>query len=688
VAGIAPTGTISYTFWANGTCANAGTAAGTTLSLGSKSTTEGPLAAGSYSFQAKYSGDANYASSTSSCEAFSVAATSSSTSTVVDDAATNNPWSGNEKTGASAYDTSTVTGVAGIAPTGTISYTFWANGTCVNAGTGAGTALSLGSKSTTEGPLGAGAYSFEVSYSGDANYASSTSSCEPFSVAKASPTITTVASPVTGTVGVAIKPAKDSATFAGTTSIAPTGAVAFALYSNSTCTTAVVGVSGSGSISTTGGVSSASYSATTWTPPAASTYYWQASYTGDANNSGFTTACGGTNEQIAVGKASPTINTSARPTTGTAGVAIKPVKDAATFAGTSSVAPPTGSVTFTLYSNSTCTTPATGVSGTGSISTTSGVSSASFSVNWTPATAGTYYWKDTYAGDANNNAFATGCGGTGEQIVIAKASPTMSTVANPTTGTVGADIASLNDKATFSSTGAAAPTGSVTFTYYSNTACTTAVAGVSGSGVISSSSASYSANWKPATAGTYYWVATYPGDTNNAPVTSGCGSEKVVIAVPVSRITPSATTCAQFAGGFATVLTPIKYTLSGNKISTVTTPTFTYWVKVTSGGTYTITQSINGTSKKLLLVSGSNGAVYNNATASSCSTVSGAKITQNTTSGTVTVKFSSSSGPFYIGLNYSTSKVIGEAAPSPSTVQYLFGSTVTGSTSEIDLAAG
>ncbi|HVC04993.1 MAG TPA: hypothetical protein VND88_09990, partial [Candidatus Acidoferrales bacterium] len=534
----------------------------------------------------------------------------------------------------------------------------------------------------------AGNASWGAVFNGDTNNNTATNACEPLVVAKASPTMTTLASPATGTVGIAIQPAKDTATFVGTTSVAPTGSVAFALYSNSTCTSAVAGVSGTGTISTAAGVSSASYGATSWTPPAAGTYYWTASYAGDTNYNGFTTACGGANEQIAVGKASPTISTAASPATGTAGIAVKPVKDAATFAGTTSVASPTGTVAFALYTNSTCSTAVTGVSGTGSISTTSGVSSASYSVNWTPATAGTYYWKDSYAGDSNNNAFTTACGGAGEQIVIARASPTMTTVPSPSTGTVGADIASLSDKATFSTTGAAAPTGSVTFTLYSNSTCTTAVSGVNGSGVIASSSASYSANWKPTTAGTYYWVAVYPGDANNSPATSACGSEKVVIAVPVSRITPSSTTCAQFAGGFATAQSTIQYTLSGNKISAVTPSSFTYWVKVTSRGTYTFSQSINGTSKKLLLVSsGTKGAVYDNATGSSCATVSGATITQKTTNGTVTVKFSSGTGPFYIGLNFSTSKLVGEAAPSPSTVPYLFGSSVAGSTSEIDLIA-
>ena len=76
-------------------------------------------------------------------------------------------------------------------------------------------------------------------------------------------------------------------------------------------------------------------------------------------------------------KASPSITTQAGPTAITVGTATT-VGDTATFQNTVSVAPPTGSVTFTLYSNNTCTTP-TGISGSGTISTTAGVSTASFS---------------------------------------------------------------------------------------------------------------------------------------------------------------------------------------------------------------------------------------------------------------------------------------------------------------------
>jgi hypothetical protein len=325
------------------------------------------------------------------------------------------------------------------------------------------------------------------------------------------------------------------------------------------------------------------------------------------------------------------------------------------------------------------------VSGSGTISTTSGVSSASYSVNWTPTTAGTFYWLDSYPGDANNNAFTSSCGPAGEQIVIAKASPTMTTVATPTTGTAGATLLDLSDKATFSGTGAAAPTGSVSFILYSNSSCTTAVSGVGGTGTVAGSSASYTVNWKPTNAGTYYWLASYPGDSNNAPSSSPCGSQTLVVAAPVAKMTPSAATCWQFAQGSATGLSPIQYAVKGNKITTVTAAEFTYWVKVSSGGTYTFNQSTSESSKKLLLAS-TKGGVYDDATLSSCGTVSGDKITQNTTTGAVTVKFSSGTGPFYIALNFSTNKLIGEAAPNPSTtVQYLIGASVTGSISEMDL---
>ena len=237
VAGIAPTGTISYTFWTNGTCTNHRVECREHLSLGSKSTTEGPLAAGSYSFEAKYSGDSNYAAVDEQLRIVHRRLGDRAARALWSTTREQQPLERTEKTGASAYDTSTVTGVAGIAPTGTISYTFWTNGTCANTGAGAGTNLSLGSKSTTEGPLAAGSYSFQAMYSGDSNYASSTSSCEPFTVAATSSSTNTVVddattkNPWSGNE-VAGATAYDTSTVTGVAGIAPTGTISYTFWTN------------------------------------------------------------------------------------------------------------------------------------------------------------------------------------------------------------------------------------------------------------------------------------------------------------------------------------------------------------------------------------------------------------------------------------------------------------------------
>ncbi len=90
--------------------------------------------------------------------------------------------------GSSAYDTATVTGSGGATPTGTVAYTFFANGTCAGSGAAAGTVTLTGTgtvpNSNTESSLAAGSYSFDAAYSGDANYAGSTGKCEPFTVSQ------------------------------------------------------------------------------------------------------------------------------------------------------------------------------------------------------------------------------------------------------------------------------------------------------------------------------------------------------------------------------------------------------------------------------------------------------------------------------------------------------------------------
>jgi hypothetical protein len=186
-----PTGTLSYSFFTNGSCnGTALTTQTVTLSGGrtpnSKAT--GPLDAGAYSFQASYSGGPNYLPSTGNCEPFAVAKAPTNVRTVVYDARTGRAWYGTEITGASAYDSAELSAVPGLAPTGTVTYSFFKDGGCAgNASSTSQVDLSSGDvpSSSTTAALWEGRYSFQAAYSGDPNYLPSTSYCETFDVTTA-----------------------------------------------------------------------------------------------------------------------------------------------------------------------------------------------------------------------------------------------------------------------------------------------------------------------------------------------------------------------------------------------------------------------------------------------------------------------------------------------------------------------
>jgi uncharacterized repeat protein (TIGR01451 family) len=123
----------------------------------------------------------------------------------------------------SVTDQATVSGVAGgAAPTGTVTFTFFTNGTCTGTGMGAGTTSLTGGTATSdaEGPLAGGSDSFQATYNGDANYLTSTGKCEPLTVVTPVLTIkkTADATPVsTGTtIGFSITVGNSSTTATAT----------------------------------------------------------------------------------------------------------------------------------------------------------------------------------------------------------------------------------------------------------------------------------------------------------------------------------------------------------------------------------------------------------------------------------------------------------------------------------------
>ena len=208
VNGINPTGNVVYTFFTNNACSGTGaqeSPVGGSLLIGGVvpiSSIVGPLASGSYSFKATYGGDLNYLASTSPCEPFSVGKADTRTPTCIYLWPNGGPLCPTDTVslGDTVFDSAIVGNTFDqIPPTGNVAYTFFTNGACSGTGSEAGTSSTfvhepgggfLAGGSSSEGPLAAGSYSFQATYSGDSNYVGSTSDCELLTVNKASTTTT------------------------------------------------------------------------------------------------------------------------------------------------------------------------------------------------------------------------------------------------------------------------------------------------------------------------------------------------------------------------------------------------------------------------------------------------------------------------------------------------------------------
>ena len=180
-----PTGTVSFL---DGTT-TLGTGALSANGQGTFSTSL--LSAGSHSITAVYSGDTNFAGSTSSVLTQVVNAPSLlSTTTTVSASATS------LTTGQSVTFTGTIAGPAGntTVPTGTVTFL---DGTTT---LGIGTLNSSAQATYSTSSLGAGSHSITAQYGGDTNFAGSTSSAITITVLAATPSFSIAASPASATV--------------------------------------------------------------------------------------------------------------------------------------------------------------------------------------------------------------------------------------------------------------------------------------------------------------------------------------------------------------------------------------------------------------------------------------------------------------------------------------------------------
>jgi uncharacterized repeat protein (TIGR01451 family) len=537
-----------------------------------------PSTAGTYRWIASYGGDAKNASAAGQCNDTGETDTVNKvTPSIVTQA------SGSVTVGGSISDTATVSG--GHSPTGTVTFVLYGpnDATCATPiFTSANRPLSGGQATSAAFTTSqAGTYRWIATYNGDANNNSVSGACndanESVVVTKTNPGITTslvgdgkTGASITVPLGTAVH---DTSTLSNATANAG-GTVHYQVFNDAQCQDKRADA---GTIAVVNGVPGNSSDVTL---NLAGTYYWQADYSGDANNNAASSACN--LETVTVDKNIPTITTTA---SGSVQVGNQ-IHDTAHLSGGFS---PTGTITFSLYgpNDATCATVVftsiVAVNGNGDY----------ISDNFTANTAGTYRWIASYSGDADNAPVSGGCNDANESVVVTPRAPSVTTNASASVEVGG----QIHDTAHLS--GGFNPTGSITFRLYGPNDATCANAAIFTDVVTVNGNGDYvSGNFTTTQAGTYRWIANYGGDTNNLATSNGCNgaNESVVVTPKTPTVTTNASASvlvggqihdtAHLAGGFNPTGT-IHFALYGPDDATCSgAAIFTDDVTVTGNGDY------------------------------------------------------------------------------------------------------
>ncbi len=228
-----------------------------------------------------------------------------------------------------------------------------------------------------------------------------------------------------------------------------------------------------------------------------------------------------------------------------------PLALGATFTDTASVSfdgtRPTGTVTFDVFgrnSGSECTGPPMF---TDIQTLTSGTATSS---PFTGIDAGTYQVVAHYSGDSIYAPTTSNCFDPAETISVSQAIPQVTTQVSQDPITLGD---AFTDTATLAPVpaGATPPTGTVTFDVYGpndNTGCDTTPA-LSSTTSVDASGTAVSDPLIPTSPGLYTIVASYSGDRNYAPASTGCGAETVDVRMAGPTITTQVSATSIDPGG-------------------------------------------------------------------------------------------------------------------------------------------
>jgi hypothetical protein len=536
---------VTFYFFGNGvTCTNGSTAGGTVLNtltpdgsgVAHPSTSQTSLAAGSYNFMAVVASNTNYTGATGDCEPFTVGKAQLGINTTVHSDSPDAALVGSLPLGGGAHDSATVTGKVGSLALPDVTFYFFDDGvTCTNGSTAGGTVLNtltpngsgIAHPSTSQTNLAAGSYNFMAVVASNTNYTGATGDCEPFTVSKANTTTVTQIHDADHNVvtsvplGTTVHDRAVVATKVDGRDI--TGDVTFTWYTTIDCTTPTGHPStAAGVVTLVGADLGVAHPSTAFGPLSAGSYSFKAVYAGNDDYNGSTGDC----EPLTVRKARLSITTDihdADHSSITSALVGSVVHDTASVTGQVGTFTPTGAVTFTFdMAPSECGTSPISTAGSSDVG-----NGNPRSVDTGALAAGSYAFQAAVAGDDNYFGATSAC----EPLVINKIEGiTLSTELHNSDETVIADggaatTASVHDKATIDYGTGPAPTGDVTFTFWTNGSCDGAgtAAGTVTLVAADAGVAHPSSTKGPLDSGNYSFMASYAGDANYlGPVLSPC----------------------------------------------------------------------------------------------------------------------------------------------------------------------
>jgi lysophospholipase L1-like esterase len=514
------TGKATYKVYSEKECKTLVASAGEVTVSGESvpASSEEELEAGkTYYWQAHYGGDTNNDESTSPCtEILNVQAKTSLTTSLSGEGKEGGTITVREES--AIKDKATLSGTSVSKAGGTVTYSVYADPECIELAGEAGTVtVSAGVVPTSsEEKLPPGTYYWQAVYSGDGLNEGSTSKCGT-ETAVVTPKISTTLSGE-GQSGEELEvkeesAVKDTATLYGEHASTATGTVKYAVYSDKECKTLVTKA---GEVTVTGG----SVPASSEEKLKAGTYYWQAVYSGDEHNPAATSICG-TEVDLVQTTTSLTTSLSGESKSGKE-IEVKEgaaVKSSATLSGTNS-STATGYVKYDVYSDSECKEL---VAEAGDVTVAGGAIPES---NELTLPFGTYYWQAVYSGDGTNHGSASACGSE-KSVVTAPVTTSLSGESKSGAELEVEETASVKDGATLHGEHVSTATGTVKYAVYSDSECLHLVKEAGEVTVVAGSvPASKEEKLSP---GTYYWQASYSGDTEIPAAKSKCGAEVAIV---------------------------------------------------------------------------------------------------------------------------------------------------------------